>query len=79
MEPPEVRALLAENIRAAARSRGLSIERLADFAGVSRSQVFSVLAESTSPTVDWLTKVATALELEPSALLTPADAKRSAR
>ena len=76
MEAPELRRLVARNIRAAARRKPVALTALADFAGVSRSQVFSVLAAATSPTLDWIAKVATALDVEPWQLLSPRSGKR---
>jgi len=67
----ELRKLLARNVRIVARRRKLALTALADFAGVSRSQMFAVLAGSTSPTIDWLAKIASALDIEPSQLLAP--------
>ncbi len=69
MDGPELRGVLAENIRAAAEVKGFTLTRLADFAAVSRSQMFQVLAGETSPTVDWICKVASALGVPPHELL----------
>lgn len=79
MEPRELRNLLAKNIRLAAKRKRVALTALADFAGVSRSQVFAVLKSTTSQTLDWVAKVATALDLEPWQLLAPRGAKRDAR
>lgn len=69
MDSAGLRAVLARNIRAYARERGIGHSALADFAGVSRAQLYAVLAKRTSPTVDWLLKLSTALEVETSLLL----------
>lgn len=69
MDGPELRAVLAENIRAAAEVKGFTVTRLADFAAVARSQLFAVLAGAASPSVDWICKVASALDVEPYQLL----------
>lgn len=79
MDGPELRAVLAENIRAAAEAKGLSITALADFATVSRSQMFDVLACKTSPTIDWLGRVAGALDVPPHELLTRRASGKSGR
>ena len=63
------RSGLAENIRRAARVRRLGMNRLSDLAGVSRAQLYAVLAGRSSPSLEWLCKIADALELDPSALL----------
>ncbi len=78
MEPRELRTLLAKNIRLAAKRKRVALTALADFAGVSRSQVFAVLKSATSPTLDWIAKVATALDVEPWQLA-PRTAKREPR
>lgn len=77
MEPRELRTLVARNVRSAAKRKGVALTALADFAGVSRSQVFTVLKSATSPTLDWIAKVATALDLEPWQLLAPRSKKES--
>jgi hypothetical protein len=41
--------------------------------------MFAVLKSTTSPTLDWIAKVATALDAEPWQLLAPRTAKRDAR
>jgi transcriptional regulator with XRE-family HTH domain len=69
VDAPELRVLLAANIRAAAKEKGVALNSLADFAGVSRAQLYSVLAGETSPTVDWLAKVAKPLGHEAWELL----------
>jgi DNA-binding phage protein len=79
VEPRELRTLLAKNIRLAAKRKRVALTALADFAGVSRSQVFSVLKSATSPTLDWVAKVATALDVEPWQLLAPRAVKREPR
>lgn len=74
-----MRTLVARNVRVAAKRKRIALTALADFAGVSRSQVFAVLKSTTSPTLDWIAKVATALDVEPWQLLAPRTAKRDAR
>lgn len=69
MEAAELRAVLAANIRATARRKRVTLTALADFAAVSRAQMFEVLAMKTSPTIDWLSRVAFALDVEPFELL----------
>jgi transcriptional regulator with XRE-family HTH domain len=79
VQPQELRELLAENIRVLAAERGLALNALADFAGVSRAQLFAVLAGTTGPTIDWLAKLAAALEVEPWRLLNPTSAGSRSR
>jgi DNA-binding phage protein len=71
VDAAELRSLLAANVRAAAEGRGVTLTALADFAAVSRAQMFNVVAGKTSPTLDWISKVATALDMEPWQLLAP--------
>ena len=79
MDGPELRAVLAENIRAAAEAKGFTVTSAADFAAVSRSQMFDVLAGKTSPTVDWICKVANALDVPPHELLMRRASAKGAR
>ena len=69
MDGDQLRAVFAKNVRNAAESRGLSLNSLADFAGVSRAQMYNVLAANSSPSLDWIAKVAKVLEVEPWQLL----------
>lgn len=79
VQSSELRALVAKNIRVAARTKGVALNALADFAAVSRSQLFAILASETSPTLDWMAKIATALDVEPWQLLAPRTTKRDGR
>lgn len=42
---------------------------LAQRAHVSRAQLYAVLSASSSPSLDWLCRIAEALEVEPNELL----------
>ena len=66
---PTIREVLATNIRREALARGVGLNALADLAGVSRSGLYSVLAEETAATVDWVEKVAGALGVEVARLV----------
>jgi len=79
VEPPELRALVAKNIRAYAKEKGMTLNRLADFAGVSKAQLYNVLRSSSSPSTDWLAGVANVLEVEPWQLLAPRSSRKSTR
>lgn len=59
----------AARIRKLAREKGLSVNRLADFAGLSRGYVSRLLRAEQSPTLDTLEKLAEALEVEVRDLL----------
>lgn len=47
----------------------MSLNSLADFAGVSRSQLYDVLSGKKAASIDWLAKISDALDIEPSKLL----------
>jgi transcriptional regulator with XRE-family HTH domain len=69
MKPGPTRHIVAENLRRELEGQTLSMNEFASFAGVSRSQVYDVLAGRKAPSVDWLQKVAGALKVEPWTLL----------
>ena len=71
MTPSQLRGVLARNVRQQAKKRGLALNSLADFAGVSRSQLYDMLARRKAASIDWLAKIATALDVPPSQLLAP--------
>ena len=70
-EGPEYQALLAANIRRLAEERGISLNKLADFAGVGRRHLFAVLSGENDPTLGWTGRVANALEVDLVDLLKP--------
>ena len=51
------------------QQRGLSINRLADFAGLGRGYVSELLRGQKVPTLTTVEKIAAALEIEPCVLL----------
>lgn len=55
---------IAAQIRKLARRRETSLNKLADFAGISRSQLGRVLRCKQSPTAVTLAKIASALEID---------------
>jgi len=69
VSPAQLRGVLARNIRHQAKRRKIALNSLADFADVSRSQLYDVLARRKTASVDWIAKVAKALEIEPWRLL----------
>lgn len=69
MTEAECAEALAERIRKRAAARGWSIEQLADFAAVSRSGLWAILAGERLPSVRFLLQLANALGCKPSALL----------
>ncbi len=71
MESRQLRRVLASNIRKQLQKKKMTANHLADFAGVSRSQLFDLLAGRKSVTIDWLAKLASALGVPPWELLAP--------
>ncbi len=67
------RYVLAQNLRRISSKRRIGLNALADLAGVSRSQMYDVLAKRKSATIDWLDKVADALDVEVTELLRSPD------
>jgi transcriptional regulator with XRE-family HTH domain len=60
----ELHYAVAERIKELADARGLTINRLADFAGMSRGYLSKLLRGEQSPTVRSLERIAAALEVE---------------
>lgn len=75
MDTRQLRGIVAGNVRRAANEKGITLNSLADFAGVSRSQLYDVLSSKKGATLDWLSKIAAALEVAPWRLLVPAGRK----
>jgi hypothetical protein len=71
VDDAEIRRVLARNIRAQAKRRKMKLTLLAHFADTGKSQLFRVLSGETSPSLSWIVKVATALDVEPWSLLVP--------
>ena len=71
MEPTELREVIAANIRRLAAEKGLTLPMVADHAGVNTAHLYKVIKMESSPTADWLARVAAALDVKPTALLTP--------
>ena len=67
----EIRAVFAENLKKHRRSAGLSQEDLAHAAGVERAYVSMLERKQSSPTIDMLSKLAKALDVEPYQLISP--------
>jgi transcriptional regulator with XRE-family HTH domain len=71
MEASQLLAVFAARVLEEAEARKLTINRLADFAGVSRSFLSAVLRKEKIPTLRTVARVARALEVEPWQLLRP--------
>ena len=71
MARPSLQDIVAANIRFYAAEKPMSLDSVADFAGVSRRQLYNFLSGEHDITLGWLDKIARALEVEPATLLTP--------
>jgi DNA-binding phage protein len=60
---------LARGIRRHAKTQQIALTHLADRAPVARSQLFRVLDCESSPTIEWLEKIAAVLKVEVRDLL----------
>ena len=68
-----VHARIRANIRAYARRRGKTLVQVADFSGVSVSQLYNYLGDRSDVTVGWLLQVAEGLEVDIHDLTVPID------
>ena len=69
VDPDEVHARIANQIRARATAKGLSLRALAGAVGTSPSHMWAILGGSRSPTVAWLCRVAEVLGCDPGELV----------
>ena len=72
MPPSALHRRIAASIRDHADRQKVSLNKLADFAGISRRQLARVLSCEQSPTVATLEKIASALDVGVRDLLPPA-------
>lgn len=71
--PKSLRKVLARNIRSLAKEKGKALNTWAELAGVSRAQLYAVLGQRTAPSIDWLQRLAEAIDVEPWRLLAPTE------
>lgn len=69
--------VVGENLRRLRAQRGLSLERLSKASGVSRAMLGQIELEQSTPTINVLWKIARALGVPFSALITSRDAGRT--
>jgi len=77
VEVDEVRLRVSMRLRELIQRRGITMQGLAERAGTSRTYIHAVLNGKKAPTIDWLARMATALEVDVHVLLKP-DRKRPA-
>jgi len=73
VSPTVLRQLLAANVRALAEGKGVSLNKLADLAGISRPTMHFLLTARSSVGIDTIAKLADALDVHPAVLLQPAE------
>ena len=69
--PDDLRDRVGERIRELAKRRKVSLNALAEDAGISRAMFYRVLKGQTPATTDTLAKLAKALRVDPMELLRP--------
>lgn len=69
MDPGDARTYLAARIRERAERAGLSLRAVAERAEVSASYLDRVLAGDSSPTLDWIAKIAEVVGCRPRDLV----------
>lgn len=69
MEVPELLAIFRARVFEEAERRKLTTNRIADFAGISRSYLSAILRGEKVPTLRTVARVAQALDVEPWQLL----------
>lgn len=67
----ELHRRIAANIRRVARAKKILLTHLPDRAGVARGHFFAVIAGEGNPTIAWLAKIASALDVDVSDLVRP--------
>ena len=67
----EAQRRVAENVRALAGARGISLSHISDFTGTSRSGLFALLRGAKVPTLRFLVQIASALGVDVAELLKP--------
>ena len=75
--PEQLRERVATRIRETAKRKGLTLAALADRAGVSEGGLHLALSGKSGPTINFLAKVAMALDVDPSVLVKPERKPRS--
>jgi transcriptional regulator with XRE-family HTH domain len=73
----EIHQRLVSQIQNLAQQRGITLSHLPDYADVGRSHYWEVLKGRSSPTLEWIKKVADALGVDVGDLLAKPDDLRS--
>jgi len=75
---PDLTPIVGANLRRLRTKRGLSLERLARASGVSRAMLSQIELGKSTPTINVVWRIASALDVPFSALITEVHAKRPA-
>ena len=67
--PEELRDRLAQRIRDVAKRKGVTLTVLADRAGVSQAGFWLAMSGKSGPSIDFVAKVAAALDVDPDELV----------
>lgn len=67
--PEQLRERVAARIREIAKRKGITLAALADRAGVSEGGLHLALSGKSGPTINFLAKVAAALDVDPDELV----------
>lgn len=67
--PEELRGRLAQRIRDVAKRKGVTLTDLADQAGVSQAAFWEAMSGRSGPSIDFMAKVAMALDVDPGDLV----------
>lgn len=59
-----IQSVVANNIRELVEDSGITFDELVEKAGVSCSHLMRVLALKSSPSIDWVQKIADALDVD---------------
>ena len=76
MDSAELLRIFIAQVKARAKVKGYSINRLADFSGLGRGFMSEVLRGKKKPSLSTIASIAAALDAEPCELLSPLDDAR---
>ncbi|TPV97256.1 MAG: helix-turn-helix transcriptional regulator [Myxococcales bacterium FL481] len=62
---------LCRNLRRLAHERQMTLSTLAEKAGVAKAQIYRVVSGQSSPSLDWIGRLARGLDVDAITLLTP--------
>lgn len=66
-----LQSALCRNVRRFAHERGMTFSELAKKAGVAKAQIYRVMSGQSSPSLEWIVRLARGLEVDALVLLSP--------